>query len=62
MTHHHGSPYDRGWHDHYYRRDRSPHKWGDPCGMERIEALTDDELAEYHAGYDEAERLDERKD
>lgn len=62
MTHAHGSPHDRGWADFYYRRPRHPHKWLDPIGVTRIEALTTAEVAEYHAGYDEAERLDERKD
>lgn len=52
----HGSPYDRGSADAYYRRRRDPHYY--PEGTykgERIgwEAMTNEEIQEYNLGYDE---------
>ena len=46
----HGSPYDRGQADAYYRRKPYPHKYiGD--FSEEITALTSDEIREYMDGY-----------
>lgn len=48
----HGSLYDRGSADSYYRRPRDPHWW--PAGTmfeEKITELTEEEVFEYHLGY-----------
>jgi hypothetical protein len=50
----HGSLYDRGSADSYYRRPRDPHWY--PQGTyhgEKITDLREEEIAEYNAGYDE---------
>lgn len=60
---HHGSPYDRGSADSYYGRERDPHYWPDGTGHgEKVTDLSDDELAAYHAGYDDNERSGDKKD
>jgi hypothetical protein len=49
----HGSAYDRGGADAYYGRPKEPHYY--PSGTynsERVTALTAEELAAYHLGYD----------
>ena len=52
----HGSPYDRGSADSYYRRARSPHYYphgsynGDP-----VTDLTPEQVEAYHVGFDENE-------
>ncbi len=61
----HGSPYDRGSADSYYGRPRDPHYW--PQGTyngTRVEArsMTPDEIVAYHAGYDDNEAEDNKKD
>jgi hypothetical protein len=52
----HGSPYDRGSADSYYRRSPRPHKGGvgGDSGPE-VTNLTQDELLAYHAGYNDNE-------
>lgn len=59
----HGSPYDRGSADAYYRRPHNPHYYlmKDTMFSERIERneMTEDQIAEYSAGYNEE---DDRKD
>lgn len=60
--HPHGSPYDRGWHDSYYRRQPRPHKWIDGIGAQRVDDLTTAEIEEYRAGYEENEQSGERKE
>jgi hypothetical protein len=51
----HGSPWDRGGADSYYRRCPNPHKMiGGGLG-ERIELKDPDEIAAYWAGYNENE-------
>jgi hypothetical protein len=52
----HGSPYDRGRADAYYRRQPEPHKWV----TEMQEILTNrEEIDEYMYGYDnETDRKD----
>jgi hypothetical protein len=61
----HGSPYDRGSADSYYRRKRSPHYYvGDTGTSERINLkdMTPDEVEAYHAGYDDNEEADNHKE
>jgi len=59
----HGSLYDRGSADSYYRRRRDPHWW--PEGSYKGEPVTDlsqDETQEYLAGYEYNERYGDKKD
>lgn len=50
----HGSPYDRGSADSYYRRRRLPHKWPEGTYHGKYVILTDPkEIEEYFLGYDE---------
>jgi hypothetical protein len=54
----HGSPYDRGSADSWYRRARQPHYYrGDTGTTERVacQDMTPDEVEAYHAGYDDNE-------
>jgi hypothetical protein len=52
----HGSPYDRGSADSYYRRGRNPHYYkGATARSELVVNLTQEELAEYHQGFDDNE-------
>jgi len=59
----HGSLYDRGSADSYYHRDRNPHWF--PNGTyngDKVTALSDEEIAEYNAGYDWNEQYGDKKD
>lgn len=59
----HGSLYDRGSADSYYHRGRSPHWY--PEGTykgNRMTDLTEQEIAEYMAGYDYNEQYGDKKD
>jgi hypothetical protein len=63
----HGSLYDRGSADSYYRRSKDPHWY--PVGTykePRIDnvnyTLTEDQIAEYNAGYDDNEQNGDKKD
>lgn len=58
----HGSPFDRGRSDSYYRRQEQPHKWLDAIGARRVDDLTPQEIAEYRAGYDWNEEYGDKKD
>ncbi len=58
----HGSPYDRGRADSYYHRQIRPHKWLDGIGRVEIVELSPEEIAEYHAGYEENEDAGEFKE
>jgi hypothetical protein len=50
----HGSLYDRGSADSYYRRPKNPHWYPEGTGRgEKITDLTEEELKEYNLGYDE---------
>lgn len=59
----HGSPYDRGRADSYYRRGRRPHYMeADINGYVTFnskkiteESMTSQQIAEYHFGFDENE-------
>jgi len=59
----HGSLYDRGSADSYYHRDRDPHWF--PNGTyhgDKVTAMSDEEIAEYNAGYDWNEQYGDKKD
>ena len=61
----HGGPYDRGSADSYYRRPRNPHFYaGATAQSPRIEeaCMTPDEIAAYHAGYDDNEEHGDYKE
>lgn len=61
----HGSPYDRGSADSYYRRGRQPHWYPNGTGnLPRIDQadMTVDEIKAYNAGYDDNEREGNHKD
>lgn len=59
----HGSLYDRGSADSYYHRQADPHWW--PAGTSngtKVTTLTDEEKAEYMAGYRHNEQFGDKKD
>jgi hypothetical protein len=59
----HGGPRDRGSADSYYYRDYSPHYWPNGTGNGiKVVDLTDDQIKEYRAGWDENEELGHFKD
>ena len=61
----HGSPYDRGSADSYYRRPRRPHFFTDATYQsDEIEErfMTDQQIIEYHFGYDDNEAAANFKD
>lgn len=59
----HGGLYDRGSADSYYHRARDPHWYpGGTYNGEKITVLTDEEVAEYMAGYDDNEAGGHKKD
>jgi hypothetical protein len=58
----HGSPYDRGAADSYYRRPKAPHKWLDNCGRNRVELTEESEIEAYLAGFDDNEQAGVFKD
>jgi hypothetical protein len=59
----HGCLFDRGSADSYYGRPRDPHYGGvgGDSGA-RVEQLSEDEVAEYQAGYTYNELYGDRKD
>jgi len=65
MNKKHGSPFDRGSADSYYRRTPSPHWYPDGTGKGvRIEKeqMTPEEIAEYWVGWRENEKDDIHKE
>jgi len=61
----HGSCFDRGSADSYYNRPRRPHYYtGDTYTSEKITAenMTEEEIANYNAGYDWNENNGDKKD
>ena len=61
MNHEHGSPFDRGSADSWYRRQPEPHYMIDGARIERAD-MTAEQIAEYKAGYDSNEKqIDSRK-
>jgi len=62
MNHAHGSPYDRGSADSFYRRPAQPHYMIDGARIEKVD-MTAEQIAEYEKGYDSNEKqIDSRKD
>ena len=62
MNQEHGSPFDRGSADSFYRRQAIPHYMIDGARIERAD-MTAEQIAEYEAGYDSNEKqIDSRKD
>lgn len=58
----HGSLWDRGSADSYYHRPRSPHWWPEGTGHgQQIIDLTEAEVAEYMAGYENNEQFGDKK-
>jgi hypothetical protein len=58
----HGGLFDRGGADYYYGRAPNPHWWPMATGNgKKITDLSPEEIAEYNAGYDDAERDGDRK-
>lgn len=55
----HGSPYDRGSSDSYYRRPKNPHKWVFPGangnGWDEVTELSADEREQYEQGFEDNE-------
>ena len=61
----HGSPFDRGGADSYYGRAPKPHYWpkGTYVGESILkEHMTEKQIAEYWAGYDENEKSGAKKE
>ena len=59
----HGSPWDRGSADSYYRRPYKPHKYVEgTMTSEKVESLSAIDLAAYDAGYEANEALGYYKD
>lgn len=65
MEYVHGSPRDRGSADYWYHRPRKPHWYpeGTYKGKEVTEfEMTQEQIDEYHKGYDEAELAGHQKE
>ena len=59
----HGDAFDRGMSDNYYRRPRNPHKGGvGGLSGPRTTELSEQEQADYHAGYDYNDSTGDKKD
>lgn len=61
----HGSPWDRGSADSYYRRKMDPHWYPNGTGnLPRIEKddMTDEQIREYYLGFEDNENLGDFKD
>ena len=59
----HGSLYDRGGSDSWYDRPRKPHYFqGASYTSPIVTDLSDEEIAEYNAGYDDNEKSGGKKD
>ena len=61
MNHEHGSPFDRGSADSFYRRQAIPHYMINGARIEQAD-MTEAQIAEYEAGYDDNEKTGGRKD
>jgi hypothetical protein len=60
----HGGLFDRGSADSYYNRPRNPHWYPDPRGTgygAPATDLTEEEVAEYMAGYEDNENFGDKK-
>ena len=59
----HGGCFDRGAADSYYQRGIEPHYYsGDTLSSEKITDLTEEQLAEYMAGFHWNEQFGDKKD
>tara|TARA_R100001015_G_C4520409_1_gene89546 strand:+ start:435 stop:653 length:219 start_codon:yes stop_codon:yes gene_type:complete len=61
----HGGPFDRGSADYYYWRPFKPHYFvGDTYNSPEVceSDMTEEEIQEYKAGYEDAEAHGDRKD
>lgn len=59
----HGSLYDRGSADSHYCRNMNPHWWPEgTCKGTKIVDLSEEEIAEYNAGYIANEQAGDHKD
>jgi hypothetical protein len=59
----HGGCFDRGSADSYYHRGIEPHYYaGDTHQSEKVTDLTEEQLAEYMAGYFWNEKFGDKKD
>jgi len=62
MNQEHGSPYDRGSADSFYRRQPQAHYMIDGARIEKAD-MTAEQIAEYEVGYeDNHKQTDSRKD
>jgi len=61
MNHAHGSPYDRGSADSFYRRQPQAHYMIDGARIEKAD-MTAEQIAEYEAGFADNEKTGGRKD
>lgn len=61
MNHAHGSPFDRGSADSWYRRPAQPHYMVDGARIEQVN-MTAEQIAEYEAGFADNEKTGGRKD
>ena len=62
MNQEHGSPFDRGSADSWYRRTAQPHYMVDGARVEQVN-MTAEQIAEYKAGFvDNEKMIDSRKD
>ena len=62
MNQEHGSPFDRGSADSWYRRQAIPHYMINGARIEQAD-MTAEQIAEYEAGYEDNEKqTDSRKD
>jgi len=59
----HGGLFDRGSADSWYSRPRNPHWYPEGTGFgPRVTNLSEQEIAEYNAGYDYNEQFGGKKD
>lgn len=61
----HGSPYDRGAADSWYRRSPVPHYWPNGTGHgQRVERadMTEEQISEYWRGYHDNEASGDHKE
>ena len=61
MNQAHGSPYDRGSADSFYRRQAIPHYMIDDARIEQSD-MSAEQIAEYEAGFADNEKTGGRKD
>jgi len=63
IRHASGSLYDRGGADSHYRRPPSPHWYPNGSGKgDKVVDLDENEIAEYHAGYQDNEAAGDFKE